>query len=73
MMIIDAERQHTEEQMATVLSRMMELERQIKIGREAEVQLQKCRQQLESLASEYIGGYELFLVKEKGQGNETLA
>ncbi|AEE95315.1 hypothetical protein [Mahella australiensis] len=59
-----AERQHTEEQMATVLSKMMELERQIKIAKEAEVELRKCREQLEELAMEYVGGNDYCVVKE---------
>jgi hypothetical protein len=58
------ERLKTEEQMATVLNRMMELERQIRIGHEAEAELQKCRKQLEDLAGEYVGGYDLYVVKE---------
>lgn len=54
----------TEEQMATVLNRMMELERQIRIGHEAEAELQKYRKKLEELAGEYVGGYDLYVVKE---------
>jgi uncharacterized protein YlxW (UPF0749 family) len=60
----DAERQHTEEQMAAVLSRMMELQRQIREAQKAEAELRKCREQLEELASEYVGGYDLYVVKE---------
>lgn len=54
--LINTDKQRTEEQMATVLSKMMELERQIRIGREAEAQLAKCRQQLQQLAAEYTEG-----------------
>lgn len=60
----DAERQRTEEQMATILSRMMELERQIRAAKNAETELQKCRTRLEELAGEYVGGYDLYVVKE---------
>jgi hypothetical protein len=54
--LINTNKQHTEEQMAAVLSKMMELERQIRIGKEAEAQLTKCRQQLVELAAEYAEG-----------------
>lgn len=54
--MIDTNKQRLEEQMALVLSRMMELEKQIRIGREAEAQLVKCRQQLQELAAEYAEG-----------------
>ncbi len=64
MMIIDVERQHTEEQMATVLSRMMELQRQIREAQKAEAELRKCREQLEELAMEYVGGNDYRVVKE---------
>ena len=56
--MIDTDKQHLEEQMALVLAKMMELERQIRVGREAETQLVKCRQQLQELAAEYAEGRE---------------
>ncbi|AEE98050.1 hypothetical protein [Mahella australiensis] len=58
------ERLKTEEHMATILSRMMEMQRQIRAAKDAEVELQKCRKQLEELAGEYVGGYDLYVVKE---------
>lgn len=58
------ERLKTEEEMATILSRMMELERQIRAAKNAETELQKCRTRLEELAGEYVGGYDLYVVKE---------
>ncbi|WP_213996434.1 hypothetical protein [Tepidanaerobacter syntrophicus] len=48
--------QHTEEQMALILSHMMELERQIRAAKDAEAELQKCREQLAELAYKYVGG-----------------
>lgn len=54
----DTDKQRIEEQMALVLSKMMELERQIRAAKEAEAQLVKCRQQLQELAVEYAEGRE---------------
>ncbi|WP_213997009.1 hypothetical protein [Tepidanaerobacter syntrophicus] len=52
------EREKIEEQMTTVLNQMMELERQIRIGREAEIDLKKYREQLEKLANKYASDYD---------------
>lgn len=57
-------RRKTEEDMAAVLLQMMELQRQIRVAKEAETELQKCRSRLEELAGEYVGGCDLYVVKE---------
>lgn len=69
------EREKIEEQMAIILNRMMDLEREIrlnkmeierriKLDKTSEEQLQKYREQLEKLTNEYASGYNLYVVKE---------
>lgn len=43
-----------EHEMALLMSKMMQLEREVRVGKEAELKLNECRDKLKELAKIYI-------------------